>query len=150
MRARSIFSLPLLFLLPACSGDAPSAVDGREVVRSAEVGERFDLSVGERARVGGGALTIGFRGVREDSRCATDVQCVWVGDAAVALTVALGDAGPRTLTLHTTLVPRAGSTGHFTITVEGLRPEPVSTRRIDPDAYVVTLLVESATVTTGR
>lgn len=139
--ARSI--LPLLLVAFACSGGTPSGVEvGGEFVGSLDVGETFRLGVGQRVRVGDDGLVIGFRGVREDSRCPVDVTCVWAGDAAVALTLAIGRAGSRTATLHTHLEPRAVRAAGLIVRVVDLAPEVVSTRRIDPADYVVTLVAE--------
>lgn len=141
--ARSIPALLALLVLFACSDDTPAGADSRgELASSVEIGETFRLSPGQRARVGDDGLVIGFRGVRQDSRCPVDVDCVWSGDAAVAVSVAVGRAGPRTVTLHTDLEPRAVPIGELVLRLVGLDPEPVSTRRIDPAEYVALLVVE--------
>lgn len=135
--------LSLLVLLSACSEGTPAGVRERgELANSVEVGEAFDLAVGQRVRVGDGGLVVGFRGVREDSRCPVDVTCVWAGDAAVALSLAIGQGGARTATLHTHLEPRAVRAAGLMVRVVDLAPEVVSTRRIDPADYVVTLVAE--------
>lgn len=141
--ARSFPALLVFLVLFGCSGDTPVGTVARgELARSIELGEAFDLSVGERARVGDDGLVIGFRGVREDSRCPIDVECVWTGDGAVALSVTLGRSARRTITLHTNLEPRAEAIGDHVLRLVDLAPVPVSTRPIDPDAYVATLVVE--------
>lgn len=140
---RSIVILLAVSVLGACSDDTPVTVEtDRELANAVEVGEAFRLAVGDRARIGDDGLGVGFRGVRQDSRCPTDVECVWAGDAAVALTVAVGRAAPRTVTLHTHQAPRATRAEGLVLRVVSLAPEPVSTRRIAPDDYVVTLIAE--------
>lgn len=127
----------------ACSGDTPAGGELRgELASSVEVGEAFRLAPGQRVGVGDDGLIVGFRGVRQDSRCPVDVDCVWSGDAAVALTVAVGRASPRTITLHTDEEPGATRIGRLVLRLVDLAPDPVSTARIDPGAYVVTLVVE--------
>ncbi|MBW3660910.1 MAG: hypothetical protein KY397_04675 [Gemmatimonadetes bacterium] len=141
--ARTIPPLLSILLLLACSNDTPAGADERgELARSVYLGETFELAVGQRARIGESGLVIGFRGVREDSRCPVDVDCVWSGDGAVALGVSIGRSATRTVTLHTDLEPRAAAVGDLVVRLVALAPEPVSTRRIDPGEYVATLVVE--------
>lgn len=140
---RSIPALLALLVLFACSDDTPAGADSRgELANSVEVGETFRLSPGQRVAVGDDGLVVGFRGVRDDSRCPTDVECVWSGDAAVVVSVAVGRAASRTITLHTDLEPRAARIGELALRLVSLAPEPVSTRRIEPGAYVAALVVE--------
>ncbi|MDO5506242.1 MAG: hypothetical protein Q4F49_08145 [Pseudoxanthomonas suwonensis] len=63
-------------------------------------GQALTLSPGQRARLDDGS-TLHYVGIVEDSRCPPDVQCVWAGDAALALRwQATGDV-VRELRLHT-------------------------------------------------
>lgn len=141
--ARSIVILVAVSILGACSDDTPAGVEAdRELADAVDVGQAFRLPVGHRARVGDDGLVIGFRGVLEDSRCPTDVDCVWAGDAAVALTLAVGRAGTRTVTLHTSVEPRAQTVGDLVVRLTGLTPEPHTRRPIDPDSYVASVIVE--------
>jgi hypothetical protein len=48
-----------------------------------EPGVSFALAPGQTAEVQRADTRITFRQVREDSRCPTDVTCVWEGDAKV-------------------------------------------------------------------
>lgn len=140
---RWIVPLLAFLLVSACGGGTPAGTDSRgELASSVEVGEAFRLAPGQRVGVGDDGLVVGFHGVRQDSRCPVDVACVWSGDAAVALTVAVGRAARRTVTLHTDLEPRTARIDGLALRLVGLAPAPVSTARIDPDAYVATLVVE--------
>ena len=125
----------------ACShGAAPSGPSTGLV--TATLDREFDLAVGGTAEVGDGGLTISFTGVREDSRCPSDVVCVWSGDATALLTVAVGRSAAETLALHTHLVPRAAPHGGYTIHLVSLSPYPDSRDPIEAGEYVVRLRVE--------
>lgn len=135
-RAAVLLFLPAL----ACEPGSPGADAGPPTVEAA-YGERFGLSVGERADVGG--FRVAFTRVSEDSRCLEDVRCVQAGNAAAAFAVE-SDAGSATLTLNTDREPRrAAAMGHALSLVE-LRPRPADGALPDPAAYEATLVVEPA------
>jgi len=102
-------------------------------------GADFVLKVGDKARIGEAGPAVAFKGVPQDSRCATDTQCIQAGEAVVALTV---DGTDVRVT-----VPRDGqgaaTAAGFAITVSDLEPLPSSTRNIDPEQYRATLRVEA-------
>ncbi len=132
-RAAVLLTLPAL----AC-GSGPSSEPDAPTVEAA-YGERFDLSLGERADVAG--FHVAFARVSEDSRCPEDVQCVHAGNAAAAFGVER-EAGRATLTLNTDREPRrAAAMGHALRLVE-LRPRPVGGALPDSEAYEATLVVE--------
>jgi hypothetical protein len=120
----------------------PLSSNPSEAVVAAERGQTFELRPGQTARVGDGGLLVGFRGVGTDSRCPTDVQCVWSGDAALNIAVTIGRMAWTSLQLHTDVEPRSATFRDYTITVVSLRPAPHSESRIRPQDYVVTLRVE--------
>jgi hypothetical protein len=102
--------------------------------------QTFVLRVGQSAAVSGTELRLRFEEVREDSRCPTDVVCVWGGNARLRFTVdADGEVDP--LELNTALDPRSATAGGFVIAVEGVQPETRTTVTIDPDEYIATLRV---------
>lgn len=67
-------------------------------VRTPEAGEPFRLAPGEAVEREGHEVV--FVGVVEDSRCPTDVQCVWAGTARIRVTI---DGEPFVLTLSPTV-----------------------------------------------
>jgi hypothetical protein len=69
----------LLFSLPGC---APV-----ETAIIAEPGVSFALPVGQTVSVKGTDTRLTFSEVREDSRCPTDVTCVWAADAKIRVVV---------------------------------------------------------------
>jgi len=128
----------------ACSESSRDIADpdSAAVVVDARLGQTFDLQPGQTARVGDSGLLIGFRAVYQDSRCATDVVCVWAGDAALRIRAAMGRSEWTPIDLHTSVDPRSARFGDYTISVVALSPEPRSQRTIPGDSYKVTLRVE--------
>lgn len=104
------------------------------------VGQAFDLAVSKTQAVNGG-LRVTFLRVSDDSRCPTDVVCVWAGDAALQVRVEASRSEPITGVLHTSKPDEPILAAGFELRVRGLRPAPVSTRPIDPKDYVATLVV---------
>jgi hypothetical protein len=112
----------------------------RTDVPTATPNSDFDVPVGGMMRVGGTPLTIRFDTVSEDSRCPTDAQCVWEGNATIRLTA--DSAGkPHTVELRTSGNPPPGSAFGYRIEYRALRPTPTTAGPIPPRDYVVTLRV---------
>jgi hypothetical protein len=129
-------------LLPAIACMTPSqpGMPGTLTpVIQAEVGREFDLAVAQEAKVQGSNVVIRFRGVTNDSRCPSDVQCVWAGNAVAGFD--LSGAGQSDASLNTTLDPRSVSYGGYTILLVGLKPAPRTGSTIPALEYVATLRV---------
>lgn len=101
----------------------------------------FDLKPGQTARVDGTGLTVSFVGVPEDSRCPTDVVCVWAGNGAVSLSITDDTGAKSTVVLNTTLTPRSVRNSGYEISLSGLKPAPKQASPIPLADYVATLRV---------
>jgi hypothetical protein len=66
------------------------------------------VSAGSRAAIPEESLTIELAGVKDD-RCATEVKCVWAGNAEITLRVSKAGAAPAALTIGTSGPPQAGA-----------------------------------------
>lgn len=124
--------------LIACNGTKP-------LDPSVEVplGESFSLQIGQTARVSNSDLRIRFERVAEDSRCPTDVQCVWAGNARVVLVVALG-GDRQEVEMNTGVDPRTVEVDGHSLTLEDLRPLPSTGQSIPREGYTATLVVTEA------
>jgi len=74
-----------------------------------------------------------------DSRCPSDVICVWQGEAVVKIEVKSPLAGTLELNTHDNLTDTIGS---YSFELVDVSPYPVSTKTIELDEYLVTLLIE--------
>jgi len=124
--------LAVLVTLPACA-----SVDS---IIIAEPDVAFSLPVGKTAGVAGSTTRLTFRQVREDSRCPTNVVCVWEGDAKIELLpVREGAAGQSViLSLHT---PNEGQVGDLFVRFVGLTPYPATPEPSSPPQYVAELVI---------
>lgn len=112
--------------------------------RRAHIGEEFTLKVGDELAIEGERLRVKFVGVEEDSRCPSDVTCVWAGNAKLLLEVVSGKKCPEKLRLNThrsTQAAEEGKFGSLSVKLVKLDPYPRSDQRIAPGDYRATLVV---------
>jgi hypothetical protein len=102
--------------------------------------EPFLVRVGQSAEIAGADLRIRFDRVGEDSRCPSDVVCVWGGNARVQLTVE-ADGEVEALELNSGMDPRSTVLKGFRLSLEAVEPEARTTITIDPAEYLVSLRV---------
>ena len=126
-----------MLVLSACTVVSPNTPETK-VVRT---GDEFDLSPSQSAVVDSGALTLTFVKVNADSRCATDVQCVWAGDVAAALMVGVAGGEKSATTIHTNIDPKNTIVGAYKVEVVNVKPAPHSGTTIPQDSYLITFRV---------
>jgi hypothetical protein len=119
---------------------ALSACASVDSIIIAEPDVAFSLPVGKTAGLAGSTTRLTFRKVSEDSRCPTNVVCVWEGDAKIELLpVRDGTVGQSViLSLH---APNEARVDDLLVRFVGLTPYPSSP---GPDAtklYVAELVV---------
>lgn len=106
------------------------------VYSQSEAADSVKVRVGQTIVVE--AIRVRFSNVESDSRCASDVVCVWAGDA-IANFVVEQNCECRSpafeLKLHTTLEPKSGSAYGFRVELLELAPYPKTTSPIRKDAY---------------
>jgi hypothetical protein len=136
MWKRSLYFLILLCVVLAAS--SCSRLDDVQVV----LNEELCLSIGQHASVTGEDLAFSFEEVTEDSRCPSDVTCVWAGrvSCVVKLTHA-GSSDRMTLT-------EPGLTSEYTTEVYEeyklafhVTPYPEAGKEMGDDAYRLHLII---------
>lgn len=65
---------------------------------SVELGEEFDLYIGQSVKIKGEKLEIKFAEVVEDSRCPTGATCIWEGRVSITLEIT-DDGAPYRMAL---------------------------------------------------
>jgi hypothetical protein len=90
----------------------------------ARLGETIELGLGKVTRIGDEGLMLAFRQVPQDSRCPSNVTCVWTGDATVRLDAKLGNSGWTALDVHTHVPPHDAEYGDYVVELHGLLPWP--------------------------
>lgn len=98
--------------------------------------------MGQSVVVGDTGLRLAVRAVANDSRCPTDVQCIWEGDATVSIEVTSTPAGGASYELHTSgRFTREVSHQAYRVTLVRLEPPPHGGATLSASDYRATLLV---------
>ena len=130
---KTVNGYPNLGIRPAVVSSATQEPD-----IEASLDTPFELAVGQVAGVGD--LKIEFWNVTEDSRCPTDVQCVWEGRVKIELRLSGAD---KTETVQ--LSPISGEDtaqyGGLQIRLLEVNPAPVSTEELETSDYRVQIVV---------
>lgn len=106
---------------------------------------RLELAPGGGEHIPGSDLRVVFVAVTEDSRCPVGVNCVWAGDAAVAIRIESRGADSSTYTLHTNeQFAREVSHGDWRIRLDSLVPQPTADGPPRREDYRLTLVIHRA------
>jgi hypothetical protein len=140
-----LISLGLIcFVLFGCASAADGITKPKTSSEVARLGREFKLRPGQQISLKGTKLRIQFAAVSNDSRCPSDVTCVWAGNAAVRLDVSTNRSNGKSLTLNTargsSLATEADYRG-YKVKLVDLSPYPRSDHHLAAGDYVVTLLV---------
>lgn len=121
--------MPLLMTVivsTSCGTSATGPQDGipREVV----------LPLGQEVIVEGTVLRLAFTRLVEDSRCPANVVCVWAGNAAVEVGIAVGTGPAQPLVLNTGVEPRSVEQNGVRVTLLEVTPYPGTGADDEPPA----------------
>ncbi|MCB8942287.1 MAG: hypothetical protein H6658_00795 [Ardenticatenaceae bacterium] len=133
----------LLFLLTAATA---ACGPSREEPAPVLVGDVFTVGMGETAVIASENLTITFESVLDDSRCPTNVECFWTGEARGVLSIQQGDGEPVDWEFNTNPAPplniQSLEWGDYLLELQSLDPYPQDPEpAITQSEYRVTLVV---------
>ena len=125
-------------LLEVGSASPPPSID------ALELGEPALLAVGQDVAIAGSSDVLTFASVPQDSRCPTDVVCVWAGEAVLAFV--LHEDG---LAIGRSIAVSPGASaaavlGSYRLTVLEVRPEATTAGPIAQSDYRATVALERA------
>jgi hypothetical protein len=105
----------------------------------------FTLAGGQGGLISTEKLRVEFTDVLEDSRCPTQVECFWTGQARVAIAVQPDGSAPTTVEFNTNPAPgqtvKEATVGPYSVELQSLDPYPQSPEPIAFEDYRATLLV---------
>jgi hypothetical protein len=136
-RPSRLFALVSACLLTLGLGCAPL-----QTAVIVEPGVTFALAPGQTAEVKRADTRITFRQVREDSRCPTDVTCVWAGDAKVEVVISRTGVPDDTRILSLTPPNNEVRVGNLRLVFVGLTPVPRQANASAPRNYLAEFVAE--------
>lgn len=96
--------------------------------------ETFNLKVGEKVYIDSIGLVATFLNVKEDSRCPSDVECVWEGDVAIEINIVLDEKNRGNFELNRSNLHKVSFGGYYLKLIE-LNPYPSSPDPIPLASY---------------
>ena len=134
-----LFSIIVIILIAGCVKQIP-----QESAISANLDTPFQLEINQIASIDSNDIRIKFLNITEDSRCPSDVVCVWEGQATVVVNIVknnqnLGDFSLTNRAAHEDLAMK--NFDGYSIKLMKVDPYPKSTQRIDTSDYTITLIV---------
>jgi hypothetical protein len=140
-----LWILVLAIVLVGCQASREAEADPMAYT----LDRQFTVNGGQEAAITGENLRLRFTEVLEDSRCPTDVECFWTGQARIAVLVHPAGSPPVTVDFNTNPAPGQNAqtvqVGGYTIELKSLDPYPTTPDGgIAFDDYKATLLVRKA------
>src|SRR5687768_9226208 len=122
-------SLIVILLFALVIGTVPAMAGDRA--------ETMRVQINKEKRFAKSKLFIRFVELVDDSRCPTDTNCVWAGNAKIKIRVR-AHGRSHDLTLDTNGPNQAATAEGYSIKLVGLTPAPRSNIRINRNGYVAT------------
>lgn len=137
---RSVFVLAFAALAAlGCVTPSQPGAEGVKATIQVQQGREFELAVLQDAKITGTSVTVRFLGVTNDSRCPSDVKCVWAGNAIARFNLSAPGQQALVTSLNSTLDPKSVQYGGITLSLTGLKPVPKSGSTIPATDYVAVL-----------
>ena len=125
-----VLSVTCLFVILACpNGTNP------------ELRDEIELGFGQIIQPANFPFSLQFQGVVADSRCPTEVDCVWEGNAEVLVNV-ISENNSEVYSLNTTLDPQRITHEGYVLELIAVSPYPVYEEDVSEEDYSITLSVD--------
>ncbi|XGW00846.1 MAG: hypothetical protein ACAF41_33250 (plasmid) [Leptolyngbya sp. BL-A-14] len=117
--------------------------DYAERVIATSLDKQFELKYAQVAFVRSHNLRIRFSGVSEDSRCPSEVACIWEGQVTIAVNVAQGsrNLGSGNLTISPRSKASSINFENYNIKLLSVSPYPKDSHKVELSEYSVTLVI---------
>jgi hypothetical protein len=110
------------------------------MIIEANLDSEFVLQINQSAEIKSEELKITFLNVTSDSRCPSDVTCIWQGQAGIELDVQKGEVESTiSLSIGGDSSPEESIFNAYLIQLVDVSPYPVSTKNIQSDEYTATI-----------
>jgi hypothetical protein len=143
-----LWTWPVVVLISLALMSCHAAKPARADVPEFDLNEPFTLAGGQDALIPGEKLRLRFTDVLEDSRCPTQVECFWTGQARIAVSVQPDGSGPTTVEFNTNPAPgqtvKEAAVGQYSVELQSLDPYPQTPDAIAVENYRATLVVRQS------
>lgn len=113
------------------------------MVFNAQNENTLPVGIGQETEFSGKSVTkVKFAEVLEDSRCPEGVDCLWAGNARIALELYFNDKEPLKIEMDTNGPKSTVEFEGGAITIVSLDPYPKADTQIDRSAYKVSLQIK--------
>lgn len=141
---KTVFSLALLCLLAIPLATAQDS----DQITLPQLNSPIKLHINESTFLESESLQITVNSIN-DSRCPSDVTCVWEGEAKVQLSLTHNEKSGN-FTLSTVKNNNSVSFDNYLVNLQSVEPYPTSTKTIATDDYVVTVSVSKENMLSPR
>jgi hypothetical protein len=108
----------------------------------ANLDSEFILQINQSAEIKSEDIKIIFLNITSDSRCPSDVTCIWQGQAGIELDVQKGEEESSiSLSIGGDSSPEESIFNAYLIQLVELSPYPISTKNIQPEDYTATIKI---------
>ena len=141
-----IFLLMICFSLLGCKHHNDGFLPDTERSITANLGQAFDIKVGQEATISSQQLLLKFLSVSEDSRCPIGTNCVWEGNGKVNIKLTAQGHTSVAIELNTAKsLPSEATYLSYKISLLDLQPYPSAGRTIQQSEYIATVTVSTGT-----
>ena len=117
------------------------AILGLGSIAMAQKTETVTLKRGQQRSAANGEVILKFISVVEDSRCPTDVDCIWAGNAKIEVLITDKRGGSKKVIINTTTGPAGDQHNGWAIYLTSLTPSPKTGKKISQRSYRATFNV---------
>jgi len=123
-------------------GQGSFAQSSAPISIEANLDSEFALQVNQSAEIKSEDMKITFLNITSDSRCPSDVTCIWQGQAGIELDVQKGEVESTvSLSIGGDSSPEESIFNSYLIQLVDLSPYPISTKNIQPEDYTATIKI---------
>lgn len=132
--------LAIIFTTLGCGGGSDKI--------EASLNQEFVLAIGQRASIAGEDLEIKFKDVTEDSRCPSNVTCVWAGRVTCMVEIKHGGSSSQMALTDSGLTSEYSKETYESYELAfNVTPYPEAGKEIDKDAYRLHLIISKSPLT---
>ncbi len=142
MLHRSFILFLILITILGCS-ESKNTLPEPETNPTHKLDDQIKLMINQNLTIESEGLSIKLLKVTEDSRCPSDVTCIWAGQVGVLVNVSQNgkDLGNINLILGPDKGLAEKKIDGYLIRLVEVAPYPISTKKIEPSDYIITIII---------